>query len=59
MSRSLAIALLLLGSACSTAPIDSGSDQARMSAVERTAADRGVKIYWVNPPRKDEAKSGS
>ena len=60
MSRSLGIALVLLGSACSNAPVDSNTDQARMSLVERTASDRGVKIYWVNPPQKEETakKSG-
>jgi hypothetical protein len=46
---------MLLSSACGTAPVDSGSDQARMSAVERSASERGVKVYWVNPPRKPEA----
>jgi hypothetical protein len=56
MSRSLGIALVLLGGACSSAPVDSNTDQARMSMVERTASDRGVKIYWVNPPQKEEAK---
>jgi hypothetical protein len=33
-----------------------------MSLVERTAAERGVRVYWVNPPRKTDssqtAKSG-
>jgi len=30
-----------------------------MSMVERTASERGVKVYWVNPPQKTEAtKSG-
>ena len=55
MPRSLVVALAVLVSACSTAPVDNGSDQARMSAVERSASDRGVKVYWVNPPRKPEA----
>lgn len=63
MSRLLALALVLFGSACTTPPRPGDDhDQAQMSLVERTAAERGVRVYWVNPPRKTDssqtAKSG-
>ena len=59
MRRSLAIALLVLASACGTTPVESNVDEPRMSAVERAASDRGVKVYWVIPPRKPEAPAKS
>ena len=34
-------------------------DEARMQQVENVAAQRGVRIQWVNPPRKPEQPSGS
>jgi len=49
------LALTLVAGACTTtqnAANDDGVDKARMSMVERTASERGVRIYWVNPPQK-------
>lgn len=54
MRRSLLLALLLLAGGCATPAATDQSDAARMSLVERTAAERGVRVYWVNPPRKAE-----
>ncbi len=59
MGRLLALGLVLLGSACATpaTPPRPGddTDQAQVSSVERTARERGVRVYWVNPPRKPES----
>ena len=57
MSRSLVLAFALLAGGCA-APggvEQSDLDKAQMSLVERAAADRGVKVYWMNPPRKAES----
>jgi hypothetical protein len=51
-----ALALIALtGCASLPAPQASGyddTDHARMNAVEQAATLRGVKVYWVNAPRK-------
>ena len=56
MRRSLVLGLALLvgGCAAPNGASQSDVDQAQMSLVDRTASDRGVKVYWVNPPRKTE-----
>lgn len=40
------------------APADDMLDRDRMAAVERAAAGAGVRVLWVNPPRKPPARSG-
>jgi hypothetical protein len=34
---------------------DDGVDYQRMALIERAAAARGVKVLWVNAPRKNAA----
>lgn len=64
MARSLLLALTFLGTACSTTEAPpagvtySNADEAAMTAIESGASNRGVKVYWINPPRKPEAKPG-
>ena len=51
----LALALALLGYGCTRTPPGpsySDADQDRMSVIEDRAARSGVRVYWVNPPRK-------
>jgi len=57
MRRSLLLALSLLAGGCATpsGPDPTDVDKAQMSLVDRTASERGVKVYWVNPPRKTES----
>ena len=55
MSRSLLLALSLLAGGCAAPGTADQNDGDKMSLVERTAAERGVKVYWVNPPRKAQA----
>ena len=57
MSRSLALAFALLAGGCAaqSGVEQSDVDKAQMSLIERTALDRGVKVYWVNPPRKAQS----
>ncbi len=54
MRRSLLLALSLLAGGCATpgGTDPSDVDKGQMSLVERAAAERGVKVYWMNPPRK-------
>ena len=47
----------LVGCATSSTPT-SVVDEARMAAIERAATRSGVKIIWVNVPRKDVPASG-
>ena len=57
MRRSLLLALLPGAVACTSTPSeprDSDIDQSRMSTIDRAASDRGVKVYWFNPPRKTQ-----
>jgi hypothetical protein len=65
MKPSLVLALALAASACSTidtpqtrAVYGGNTDDAAMSAVESSASNRGVRVYWVRPPEKP-AKSES
>jgi hypothetical protein len=59
--RCIALGLLcltgLVGCATSSAPT-SVVDEAKMAAVERAATRAGVKIIWVNVPRKEVPASG-
>ena len=63
MVRSLALALTLAVGGCATADVEdigaADRDKAQMSQVERAAGERGVRVYWVNPPRKAEASPGN
>ncbi len=62
MKRSLLLALLPLAVACASTPGEprvNDVDQARMSVIDRTAADRGVKVYWINPPRKPQGSEAT
>ena len=55
MKRILVLVFLLMiaGLAgCSTAPRAYEPDLNRVTALERAATTNGVKIYWINPPRK-------
>lgn len=59
MKPSLVLALTLVASACSTidtpqtrAAYGGNTDDAAMSAVESSASNRGVRVYWVHPPEK-------
>ena len=55
MTRSLALALVLAAAGCASENGVNDDDKGKMSLVERTAAERGVKVYWVNPPRKAQS----
>lgn len=33
-------------------------DEAKMQAVEEAAARNGIRVYWVNPPRKAASQTG-
>ena len=53
-----AIAIALLGCSCTRTPPGpnySDVDEARMSVIEDHAARNGVRVYWINPPRKSAA----
>ena len=57
--KCLLLALVCLPAACAgtsetrvAAAPASELDEAYVSAVERMANDRGVRVVWVNPPRK-------
>jgi hypothetical protein len=59
MKPSLVLALALAAGACSTtdtpqtrAVYGGDTDDAAMSAVESSASNRGVRVYWVHPPEK-------
>jgi hypothetical protein len=67
MRLALVLAITLVGSGCASAdkadkaPVSAGmqdADQAKMQQVEDVAARRGVRIQWVNPPRKPEQPAG-
>ena len=69
MKSALVLALALAASACATPGADTpqtraayggNTDDAAMSAVENSASNRGVKVYWVHPPEKPaKPQSGS
>jgi len=54
--RILAALALIALAGCGALPAQSlnydDTDHARMTAVEQAATLRGVKVYWVNAPRK-------
>lgn len=65
MKRSLLVLFPLLGLlGCSSLPMssaqrDSQVDQARVDAISRAAALRGVHVVWVTMPRKANLAPGS
>jgi type IV pilus biogenesis protein CpaD/CtpE len=66
MKLLLLLAIAALGlSGCASAPKsglaavnDDGVDHARMAIIEEHAARSGVRIFWMNPPRKPSTPSG-
>ncbi len=60
------LAIAALGFAgCASAPkselatsYDDGVDRARMTIIEERAARSGVRVFWMNPPRKPSTPSG-
>jgi ABC-type sugar transport system substrate-binding protein len=63
MRLALLVAITLLASACASADQPSapvgvtGVDEAQMQAVEQAAERNGVRVYWMNPPRKPSAST--
>jgi hypothetical protein len=63
MKLAFLVALTLVASACATAdqpPAPAGMrglDEAKMQAVEEAAERNGVRVYWMNPPRKPSAST--
>ena len=61
MRLTLALAIALLGCSCTRTPPGpnfSDVDEAKMSVIEDNAARNGVRVYWINPPRKPAAPGG-
>jgi type IV pilus biogenesis protein CpaD/CtpE len=66
MRLPLLLAIAALGFAgCASAPKselattdDNGVDRARMAVIEQQALRSGVRVFWVNPPRKPSTPSG-
>ena len=59
------LAIAALGFAgCASAPkselatTDDGVDHARMVVIEQQALRSGVRVFWMNPPRKPSTPSG-
>jgi uncharacterized protein YceK len=53
----------LAGCGSMTVPVASApgayeTDYARMALIDREAVRRGVKVYWINAPRKQVPLSG-
>jgi hypothetical protein len=52
----LAVVASFVASGCASlapqASVDDDIDHAKVAAIERIATDRGVKVYWLNYPRK-------
>jgi hypothetical protein len=68
MRLAFALAVIVFAGGCasmdksdkpSTIPGMRDVDEAKMQQVEDVAARRGVRIQWVNPPRKPEQPAGS
>ncbi len=67
MRLALLLAITLTANACASAdkadkpPVAPGIrdvDQAKVQQVEDAAAQRGVRVQWVNPPRKQPPPEG-
>jgi hypothetical protein len=66
MRLTLLLAIAAFGFAgCASAPrselgvSDDGVDRARMALIEENASRSGVRVFWMNPPRKPSTASGS
>jgi thiamine biosynthesis lipoprotein ApbE len=63
MRLAFLVAITLVASACASAdqsatPVGvTGVDEAKMQAVEQAAERNGVRVYWMNPPRKPAAST--
>ena len=64
MRLALVLPMMLLVGGCATgekgqAPAGIRDvDEAKMQAVEEAAARNGIRVYWVNPPRKPASQTG-
>ena len=65
MKLLLLLAIAALGlCGCASAPkselavSDDGVDRASMAIIEEQAARSGVRVFWMNPPRKPSTPSG-
>jgi hypothetical protein len=57
----LAVVIMLVACGCTRTPPGpsfSDIDEAKMSQIEERAARSGVRVYWLNPPRKASASGG-
>jgi hypothetical protein len=55
----LALMSLVFVTGCATTPSQAALDNddidhRKVGAIERVAGERGVKVYWLNYPRKEE-----
>jgi len=63
MRPGLVLAIAFVANACASADQPQAGagmrdvDEAKMQQVEDAAARRGVRIQWLNPPRKQSAPS--
>jgi uncharacterized lipoprotein YmbA len=63
MRLAFVLTVTLLAGACASADQPQTTvglrdvDEAKMQAVEEAAEHRGVRVYWMNPPRKPEAST--
>ena len=63
MRITFVLTLTLVAGACASADqSDSavgmqGVDEAKIQAVEEAAEHRGVRVYWMNPPRKPSSST--
>jgi len=64
MRLALVLPMMLLLSACASGEKGQSTagmrdvDEAKMQAVEEAAARNGIRVYWVNPPRKPASQTG-
>ena len=59
MRLTVAVVIMLAACGCSRTPPGptySDTDEAAMARVEDAAARNGVRVHWVNPPRKPAAQ---
>jgi uncharacterized protein YceK len=65
MRLAFVLTLLFVASGCASADKAAPAtaemrdvDEAKMQQIEDQAARRGVRVYWINPPRKAAAQTG-
>ena len=59
MRSTLAIMIALAAGGCSSTPQGStytDTDEGAMARVEEAASHNGIRVHWVNPPRKPAAQ---